>query len=351
MPLVSLQEWKVFVQEHPKTHLLQSAEWGMLKEKFNWKVIRVIVGTAGAQILLRQIFPGVKLAYIPKGPVGMSWEKTIANNTSWNSLMNEIDAICHQENVLLLKIEPDTWEIVEKTSNDGDITIEAQTINPPNGFRRSTHAIQPRRTMIVDLSINEDLILGRMKQKTRYNIGLARRKNIVIHPSADVNGFFHMMEETGARDQFFIHNQTYYQLAYDLFHPYGYCELLQADSQDIAIAGVMIFAFGDRSWYLYGASSNVHRNKMPSYLLQWEAMLWAKRKGCVEHDLWGVPDEKLSFLEDQFTNRNDGLWGVYRFKRGFGGELRRSPDPWDRVYNPLLYNLYNWWIRRKSRLP
>jgi lipid II:glycine glycyltransferase (peptidoglycan interpeptide bridge formation enzyme) len=189
-----------------------------------------------------------------------------------------------------------------------------------------------------------------MKQKTRYNIGLARRKNIFIHPSADINVFFRLMKETSARDHFFVHDQSYYQTAYELFHPSGNCELLVADFQNEAIAALMVFSSGNRAWYLYGGSSNVHRELMPSYLLQWEALLWAKRRGCIEYDLWGVPDENLVVLEDQCTQRSDGLWGVYRFKRGFGGELRRAGGPWERVYNPLAYYLYRWWKKRQTLL-
>ena len=107
----------------------------------------------------------------------------------------------------------------------------------------------------------------------------------------------------------------------------------------------MVFAHGDRAWYFYGASSDEHRNLMPTYLVQWEAMRWARHQGCREYDLWGIPDADAQTLEAQFTERADGLWGVYRFKRGFGGELRRAPDPWERVYNPLLYRLYRWRVR------
>jgi peptidoglycan pentaglycine glycine transferase (the first glycine) len=71
-------------------------------------------------------------------------------------------------------------------------------------------------------------------------------------------------------------------------------------------------------------------------------MRWAKARGCEEYDLWGVPDENEETLEAQFENRSDGLWGVYRFKRGFGGELKRAAQAVDKVYNPLLYKFYLW---------
>jgi peptidoglycan pentaglycine glycine transferase (the first glycine) len=114
------------------------------------------------------------------------------------------------------------------------------------------------------------------------------------------------------------------------------------------LAALMVFAYGKRSWYFYGGSANIHRERMPNYLLQWEAMRWARTQGCTEYDFWGVPDADLETLEAGFTQRTDGLWGVYRFKRGFGGELRRALGPWDRVYQPLLYRLYLLWQRSRG---
>ncbi len=124
--------------------------------------------------------------------------------------------------------------------------------------------------------------------------------------------------------------------------------ILTADFDGAPVAALMVFAFGERAWYFYGASSDRHREHMPTYLLQWEAMRWARQRGCLEYDLWGVPDADEAELENDFLQRSDGLWGVYRFKRGFGGSLRRSLGPWQRVYNPLLYLLYRWWVKRRQ---
>ena len=87
---------------------------------------------------------------------------------------------------------------------------------------------------------------------------------------------------------------------------------------------------------------------MPTYLLQWEAMKWAKAGGCEDYDLWGVPDEEEKALEADFESRRDGLWGVYRFKRGFGGQVRRAAQAMDRVYRPLLYQIYLKLMRNKE---
>lgn len=87
---------------------------------------------------------------------------------------------------------------------------------------------------------------------------------------------------------------------------------------------------------------------MPTYLLQWEAIRWARKKGCKLYDLWGVPDYPETELEEHFLDRSEGLWGVYRFKRGFGGELRRTIGTWDKVYQPFLYQLYQLWAKRRA---
>jgi peptidoglycan pentaglycine glycine transferase (the first glycine) len=101
----------------------------------------------------------------------------------------------------------------------------------------------------------------------------------------------------------------------------------------------MVFALGKIAWYFYGASNDKERNRMPAYLLQWEAICWARSRGCELYDLWGVPDEDKETLENEFENRYEGLWGVYRFKRGFGGELVRWVGGFDKVFNRPLYRL------------
>lgn len=323
MPTVTAQIWHEFLADYPNAHILQTAAWGALKSDFGWQAAYIVTGDCGAQILFRRLPLGFSLAYIPKGPVGADWGK----------LWPEVDALCKKHRAVFLKVEPDLWE-GEADSLPGGA--------PPPGFALSPHQIQPPRSLVLHLSATDDQILAQMKQKTRYNIRLARRKGVVIRETSDVAAFHEIMEITGERDTFGVHNQTYYQRAFDLFEPGGHCTLLMAEFEEQSLAGLMVFAQGDRAWYFYGASSNLQRQLMPTYLLQWEAIQWAKAQGCTSYDLWGVPDEDQEILEANFLERRDGLWGVYRFKRGFGGELRRAAQAWDRVYNPLLYRLYLW---------
>ncbi len=328
MPIVSLAEWNQFLEGHPNAHILQTGEWGELKGGFGWEAVRVVSGDVGLQILFRKLPLGFTIAYAPK-PV-ISNQSSVIGEQFWK----EVDSVCRKHRAVFLKIEPDLWE---------DSPTFALR-NTQYGIRKSPHNIQPPRTIIVDIRGSEEEILARMKQKTRYNIRLAEKKGVTVRAWDDIPAFHRMMLITGGRDQFGVHSLEYYRRAYELFHPTGMAELLVAEFEGKPLAALMVFArpSGRRAWYMFGASTDEHRNLMPTYLLQWEAMKWARAKGAEEYDLWGVPYEDEAALEANFETRRDGLWGIYRFKRGFGGELKRSQQAADRVYQPLLYRLYLW---------
>ncbi len=109
------------------------------------------------------------------------------------------------------------------------------------------------------------------------------------------------------------------------------CLPLIADVDGGPVAGLMLFHFAGRAYYLHGMSRAVHRDKMPTYLLQWEAMKYAKLVGCTVYDLWGAPE---------VFDESDSMWGVYRFKRGLGGEVLRTIGAYDLPIRPLYYQMY-----------
>ena len=325
--LLSDQEWDTFLESFPNAHLLQTSAWGQFKAQFGWTSAHITGENCGAQVLFRRLPVGYSIAYIPKGPVGKRWEQ----------LFPELDNLCRQHSAIMLVIEPDCWEP----------SSEADVFSRLDGFFTEEHTIQPRRTILVDLVPDEELILSNMRQKTRYNIRLAEKKGILVSESHNIEAFYTMMQTTGERDGFAVHDLSYYQEVYTTFSPLGQCVLLEASFEDQPLAALMAFACGERAWYFYGASTDQERQRMPTYLLQWEAMRWAKAKGCTTYDLWGVPDFDEAHLEAHFTEHNDGLWGVYRFKRGFGGRLARATPALVKVYRPLLYRLYRLLTRQR----
>jgi lipid II:glycine glycyltransferase (peptidoglycan interpeptide bridge formation enzyme) len=335
-------QWDNFLASYPDAHLLQTTAWGELKAAFGWSVLRLAEGDAGAQVLFRSLPFGFTLAYIPKGPLGCP-DDSRAQSALWQA----VDDACRPRKAIFLKVEPDIWERQDASDYPEQ---ERPSLAPPRGFRLGFQSIQPQRTLLVDLSGDEERILSRMKQKTRYNIRLAQKKGVLVRPSADLETFHRLMVVTGGRDAFGVHSLAYYRRAYELFYPRGECELLLAEYQGEPLAALMVFAHGRRAWYLYFSSYNAHRERMPTYLLQWEAMRWARERGCEAYDLWGVPDADEASLEASFEKLTGGLWGVYRFKRGFGGVLSRAAGPWDRIYRPWLYALYRLWALRRTRV-
>jgi lipid II:glycine glycyltransferase (peptidoglycan interpeptide bridge formation enzyme) len=321
----SARDWDAFLASRPDAHILQTSAWGELKSRFGWSMARIAATrgghiAAGALVLFRRLPLRLgTLAYIPRGPVLDPGDAELAE-----TLIAGVDRLARGRRAALLKIEPD-----------------ATRFDLP-GFRPSPQTIQPPRTILIDLTRDEDDILAAMHQKTRYNIRLASKKGVTIRAAdrSDLPAFSALMRITGSRDGFGVHSPEYYEAAFDLFVSGGKARLFVAEVESQIVAGLFAFAHGRRAWYFYGASGDAHRQRMPNHGLQWHAMRWAKSTGCREYDLWGVPDEDTVTLEAKYLDRRGDLWGVYRFKRGFGGELVRYAGAFDRIYNPLLYRLY-----------
>jgi peptidoglycan pentaglycine glycine transferase (the first glycine) len=337
------ERWDSFVSAHPRGHLLQSYAWGQFKQQHRWPAQRVLISdsstgrpVAGAQILYREM-AGLAIGYIPKGPVVDWQDRPVADE-----LMRHLRQMTQRRRALYLKIEPN------ETAETGLENLLAERY----GFQCSSETIQPRSTIRVDLAGGSETWLARMKPKHRYNIRLAERRGVtcrLARPS-DFGAFYQLMVITGQRDQFGTHSASYYRDAWEIFQNSpagcGSAALVLAEFEGKVIAGAMVFAFGEESAYLYGASSDEHRREMPTYLLQWKAMQWAKEQGARYYDFWGIPDEvgeQAAELEnDKLEQKNvrDGLWGVYRFKQGFGGETVRYAGAFDLIYNRPLYKLW-----------
>lgn len=327
--------WDRFVESDPRGHLLQTWAWGELKGAFGWYPWRVAVEQdgaliAGAQVLYRRLGP-LSLAYVPKGPVLLTQEEA-AISLLWRG----IRAHARRFNAIALKVEPE-WR---------DEDAGAHAWLRAHGFHPSANTIQPRRTVIVDLTPDEEEILGRMKPKWRYNIRLSFRKGVEVKSKgAEALGiFYELMRITGERDGFAIHSRAYYEKAFALFAPMGRVNLLVAYYEEQPLAALMPFAFNKQAWYMYGASSNAHRERMPNHQLQWCAMRWAKEQGCTQYDLWGIAD-----VDPQAPTAD--LEGLQRFKEGFGGEVVRYVGAYDQPYYPLLHRVFeSLWKRRRTSL-
>ena len=309
-------------------HLLQTESWGTLKGLYSWEPVRLSGSQNAVLVLFKTIALGYSVAYVPR----------VALSEDWKTLLVQIETECRQRKAVFLQIEPDVYTPYDEDHLDSFFP----------GYTKDPHTIQPRGTILIDISPDEEAILANMKQKTRYNIRLAERKGVKVDLSEDLEDFYKQTLVTSSRDGFAVHASSYYKDAFEIFAPKGECALLRASFEGQSLAYLMLFLHGERAWYFYGASNDEMRNLMPTYLLQWEAMRYAKAHGATQYDMWGIPDASEEELEAQFSERSDGLWGVYRFKRGFGGVVTQSAPAYVKVFNPLLYKAYLWLRKRRG---
>lgn len=297
---------------------MQSSVWGELKSRFGWSVHRLALERAdtiiaGAQMLIRPLPLGWRFAYVPRGPV--------AEPSDSHTLTMLLDALCHAaktRDAFALKIEPNWLE----------------TTKHPLDTLRVAPSIQPRVTFHLDLTRDLDTILAQMKPKWRYNIRLAERKGVTVRAGTadDLATFYRLLQITSARDRFAIHSRAYYQTAFELFTAREWARLFVAEYAGEPLAMIFVTALGNEAIYLYGASSNAHRERMPNHALHWAAIQWAKARGCTRYDLWG-----LGATTDADAREAHGL---YQFKQGFGGQLVRYLQARDVIFARWQYALY-----------
>lgn len=341
--------WDAFLAQSPHGHILQSARWARLKADFGWSAQRVVLRAipspdapllGGASILFRKLPWGQTVAYIPKGPA-VDWSDAAQTRAVLTMARNA----AAKGRAALLKIEPDLPPSPE---------LEAALRG--YGYAPGPQRVQPLSTIVLDISDDEEAILARMKQKWRYNIRLAERKGVTVREGGmdDLPAVQALMDATGARDGFSTHNLAYHRRATELFAPQGQMTWLLAEHESELLAAIAVFALGRTAYYMWGASSDSGRNLMPNHAVQWAAIRWSRARGCAQYDLWGIPDE-VGANPEAYTEPDSwgegGLWGVYRFKQGFGGRVVRFTGAWDLPLSRPGYALYQLALRvRKSQV-
>ncbi len=233
-------QWDAFVAAQPRGHILQTWTWGVLKSHFGWTADRVAVTrddriVAGALVLFRPLPLRLgTLAYVPKGPL-----LDVDDDEAADELLQGLERPLRRNRSILLKIEPDHADDPAYVDRLAHL-----------GFRPSLQTVQPQRTLVIDIARSDDEILAAMHQKTRYNIRLAAKKDVLVREAqeSDLPAFNALMQATGERDGFFVHAAGYYETVYRLFVPAGQAKVFVATYEGQIIAGIFVFVQGDRAW-------------------------------------------------------------------------------------------------------
>jgi lipid II:glycine glycyltransferase (peptidoglycan interpeptide bridge formation enzyme) len=350
--------WNELIAGLPDPHLLQTYEWGQVKARYGWQPLYLVwvrgapgllvmekldklIGLEPGEIeaaalvlkkpvLSRGFAARVCILYCPKGPL-LRWGDAGLRKR----VLVDLQVFARRQGAIFLKLDPDVvlgCGLPGTESDRPDQTGQAvQAELAARGWKYSDEQIQFKNTVLVDVAVPDEELLGRMKQKTRYNVRLGPKKGLILRigDEKDWPMLYKMYAETSMRDGFVIRDQNYYQAVWKIFEHSSAALIAEVDGE--AVAAVYLFHFGGRAYYLYGMSREAQRDKMPNYMLQFEAMRWARGQGCRIYDLWGAPDE---------FNESDSLWGVFRFKEGLGGDVRRTLGAWDYAPNGLWYLAY-----------
>ncbi len=344
--------WNDDLAQMPGGHFLQTSQWAEIKRKFGWKPHFLCWVESGDEIIMLPWKPdlreirglalvlvrsvqfgkfesGFRFIYSPKGPL-LDWgipglaEKVIT----------DLVQFAKSQGAFVIKIDPDISPSLRVRKNQEGIDERVVDFLPLIGWRYSREQVQFRNTVRINLAKHADELLMNMKQKTRYNIRLASRKEIVIREGdeTDFPLLFDMYAMTSVRDGFVIRDQDYYFTVWKTFIEEDMLNIFIAEFQTEPVAAVIIIKYAGKAWYVYGMSTEAHREKMPNYLLQWEAIKRAKDNYCYSYDMWGAPEK---------MDPSDPLWGVYRFKEGFGGEFSETIGAWDYIIRPTYNRVFN----------
>ena len=338
------EQWDGFLTSQPRGHLLQSYDWGELNKYLGSRIYRVgaldqgrMVG--GMLILVTQVplpvkVPGVhfKWLYCCRGP---SVERL--DSPALAALIEHAHRIASKEHAVLLRLEPN----IADDDPDMDAWLAAYR---GLGFQTNPISVHGRRSWVLDIRPDADELLANFKMTWRQNVRSAERKGVIIREAesdVDFDAYYELLKITSERDAFFIHNKDYHREILRRFASKGDAVLYLAEHEGEALAAKMLIRFGDWCWDMFGASSESKRNLKPTYLLQYRCFQWAKARGCSYFDFRTIPE---------ILEQGEEMWGVYEFKKGFGGFSRLNIPTQDYVYRPLVYNAWRNFVKiRRTR--
>ena len=303
-----IPEYEAFLQSHPKGHFAQSILWAKQKPMWQWETVvsRDETGKikGSLALLIRKIIPGMPftMMYGCRGPVS-----DLDDKETLKELLEGAKVLAKKHHAYVIKIDPDVSsqetgykKILEELGfrlTGGGATFDA--IQPQYVFRLNTEG-----------KTADDLLMA-LPQSTRRKVRTGAKKGVTteIRGKEAIPDFARLMLETGVRDGFVTRDAGYFEAMLDNLGEHA--RLYMAYYEGEAIAGTLAIWYGDKVWYLYGASANEHRNLMPNYMLQWNMIEWAVEKGCRIYDFRGVPGQ---------VGEDHPLYGLYKFKLGFGGD-------------------------------
>ena len=296
-------------------HVLQTAGWGELKAATGWNVRRFVLEGGVAQVLLKPLPLGLSVAYAPRGPL-------VAPEHLGEAIAALREALARERCASLL-CDPEAPD---------DPAIRASLAR--TGVSASPVFVQPRRTLLMDLSKGDEELFAAMRKKTRQYIHKAERAGVVTEESRDIDRFMKVLSAVGQRDRFAIRSREYFETLLSAFGDRALLMFARIGDEDTG--AMLLVRMADRAWELYGGWSGAHAEARPFYLLKWRAMLRMRQLGVRRYDMYGLAD-----------SADDPLAGVENFKLGYGGEVVEWIGALETPVRRVLYPLWQLAARRR----
>ena len=317
-------KWNEFAAEASAPSFLQATSWATVKRPNGWRAARIVVdtpgGPVGAQVLVRHPRPLPKgFGYAARGPLGSG----LIDAEALGAFTEAVRRAAGGLRIGHLRIDP------ELEDPDGSLATTLRDL----GWQPAPD-IQPRSTQLIDLALSEEELLAGLRKKTRQTLRRAQDDGAdVVAAGPERLGEFHRTL-VGTMDRVGLPFRTegFFRQLWDAYAPHGQAMLLLAQTPAGEVtSGTFLVGWGPRLVALYGGTTALGRKLNSKYLINWEALKRAKAAGYATYDLWGLPNE-----------------GITYFKAGWGGRQADYVGAWDLVVDPVGARIFETAVQARS---
>ena len=297
----------------------QTDIWGKFKADFGWRPFRFdnLLG------LQKKIFLNKTMLYFPEIPF---------SEASMVIIKKIIRDNVHKKHIFVRFEFLAPWDST------------AVAIIRERGLVKSFEPVQPEYRQWISIEAGEKHLLGQMKPKGRYNIGVALRHKLRVEHGINeklLKDFYDLYMETAHRSSFSGRSAKYFQDLINTLDKNGAGELIVVYQGKRPLSAGIFLYYGQMASYLYGSSGG-DRQLMGPYLMHWEAIKRAKKNGCKLYDLLTIAPPEHS--------KKHRYAGLTRFKTQFGGQSIRLLGSWDLVGNSFWYTLYGFAQKKRRKI-
>ncbi len=313
-----------------RKEFLQSEEWLRLQEATGKEIIPFSEGNFVANGIVHTLPIVGQYLYVPRGPIVDNFQFSIFN---FQTALEQLIQKAKEKSCRWIRIEPETEEVLG--------AIKKST---PYKIVKAPRDMQPREILVMDITASEEELLAQMKGKTRYNIRLAEKRGVKVFETREekyIQAFLDLITATSGRKGITSHPREYYQNFFQVL-PESICQLFVAEFEGGIIAANIVIMYEGMATYLHGGTSDVSRDVMAPYLLQWAQIKAAKRLGYHTYDFGGVR-----------TDSSAHSWkGITKFKQGFAPNAlpKQYPGAYDIVLDKPKYVFYRILQRLRSHI-